>query len=380
MHCGLALGMKYVWGNSIIILQICALLLCINCTFLISQLSEICRSLDRLWLDGQGSVILYEWQQLLVHETLSLLHITSKLVVDVETSLPKMTNWDNRAVQEIEHVLLVLPTLVEYDAKRKEKGFKTSVFTCDICFQSLLGDQCVQVPACQHVHCCECLRGHITAKIGEGQVVQIDCPSVKCSEMVPPSVIKDLVTPVLFARYDQLLLQRSLEGMGDIVYCPRPTCRCASLKEQEDDKMAICSRCRFSFCVLCKRTWHGIAPCKLLPDDIRALKEMYENGDNELRRSLEQQYGKRQLEKALAELESTEWIKSNSKPCPNCKSSIEKSHGCNKMTCSRCGRHFCWLCQTELDRSNPYRHFHFGASACGGKLFDGMDTEEEIWE
>ena len=342
------------------------------------QLSKLCGALDSLWVEGEGSVVLYQWQQLLAHETLPLLCISSSLAVDVEKPHPKMADWDNRAVQEIEHSLMVLPTLIEYDVKRKEKVFKTSVFTCEICFQSLLGDECVQLPSCMHVHCCECMRGHIAAKVSDGQVVRIDCLSSDCTELVPPDVIKNLVAPELFARYDRLLLQRSLDGMGDIVYCPRPTCRCATLKEDNDDNMALCSRCLFSFCILCKRTWHGLAPCRLLPDNLQELKDMYDNGDSELRKSLELQYGKRQLEKAFADLESSAWIKTNSKSCPNCNSNIEKSHGCNKMTCSRCGHHFCWLCQSELDRQNPYRHFHFGASACGGKLFDGMENEDEM--
>ena len=247
-------------------------------------------------MEGEGCVVLYQWQQLLAHETLSQLCISSSLAVDVETPLPKMVNWDNRAVQEIEHSLMVLPTLVEYDAARKEKVFKTSVFTCEICFQSLLGEECVQIPSCRHVHCCECMRGHIAAKVSDGQVVRIDCLNSTCTELVPPSVIKDLVSPELFARYDRLLLQRSLDGMGDdIVYCPRPTCRCATLKEDKDDNMALCSRCLFCFCVLCKRTWHGVAPCKLLPDNLQELKDMYEIGDTDFKKSLEQQYGKHQL-------------------------------------------------------------------------------------
>ena len=86
------------------------------------------------------------------------------------------------------------------------------------------------------------LRGHIAAKISDGQVVRIDCLSSDCTELLPPVVIKNLVAPDdLFARYDCLLLQRSRDGMGDIVYCPRPTCRCATLTEDKDDNMALSS-------------------------------------------------------------------------------------------------------------------------------------------
>ncbi len=33
--------------------------------------------------------------------------------------------------------------------------------------------------------------------------------------------VKELVTPELFARYDRLLLQSSLDTMSDVLYCPR---------------------------------------------------------------------------------------------------------------------------------------------------------------
>eukprot|EP00386_Alphamonas_edax_P008966 GDKI01029454.1.p1 GENE.GDKI01029454.1~~GDKI01029454.1.p1 ORF type:complete len:176 (-),score=24.55 GDKI01029454.1:63-590(-) len=40
--------------------------------------------------------------------------------------------------------------------------------------------------------------------------------------------------------------------------------------------------------------------------------------------------------------------------CPKCKVVVERVAGCNKMTCSRCGAFFCWLCNKQIQ---GYDHF-----------------------
>ena len=330
----------------------------------------MCRHLDQLWNENEGYVILYQWQQFLISETLKVLQFSDKIIVEFQNPVPPLDDWDSRAIQEMEHALLILPSLIEYNEYRKEEEFKSSRFTCEICFLSVAGTECVRLRECEHIHCRECMKAHVMSKISDGNVTKVDCPASECSKLIPPDTIRHLVSAELFKRYDQLLLQRTLDSMCDIVYCPRVNCMCVTVKE-DDCNMAVCPRCKFSFCSLCKRTWHGISPCKLLPDDLKELKELYDSGDQDVKRSLEQQYGHTHLLKAFEEYKSHSWIKSNSKSCPNCKANIEKSHGCNKMTCTHCSNHFCWLCEALLSKHNPYIHFHYGNSSCAGKLFDG---------
>ena len=44
-----------------------------------------------------------------------------------------------------------------------------------------------------------------------------------------------------------------------------------------------------------------------------------------------------------------DWIATNTKPCPRCKSPIEKTYGCNHMRCRQCRYEFCWLCMGGAD-------------------------------
>ena len=56
------------------------------------------------------------------------------------------------------------------------------------------------------------------------------------------------------------------------------------------------------------------------------------------------------LKKYSSEKENLKWIQLMTKPCPLCRNPIEKSYGCNHMSCSTyngCGHEFCWLCLTD---------------------------------
>ena len=288
---------------------------------------------------------------------------------------------DKRAVQDMLRPSQLLQFLVEYDQKEREREFSESYFDCEICFCSLPGSKCRRVEPCRHIHCCDCLRQYLTTKIGSGEVTKLECPSDSCDTSLPLTLIQDLVSEEVFERFDRLLLQKTIDKMSDVVYCPRPSCRCVTLKEEDDTSMALCPRCRFSFCVLCKHSWHGVDPCKLLPTDIQEIRETWQSLNPEERRELQQQYGKDKLERAFQEHDSIQWLESNSRKCPNCQAKIQKALGCNKMTCTHCNCSFCWLCSTALPSVNPYRHFRDGMSKCAGRLFEGLtdSDEEDLW-
>lgn len=55
---------------------------------------------------------------------------------------------------------------------------------------------------------------------------------------------------------------------------------------------------------------------------------------------------------------------------------LQKSDGCNKMTCSHCGTYFCWLCGTRLNPETPYLHFRNPESKCFNMLYRGVIPDE----
>lgn len=340
-----------------------------------TQLTLLCSHLDRLWEENCGSVVLYSWYQFLTSEVFTTLSISRELQLAYEDPAYQSPSWDPRAVQDVNLPHLAVSEILDYDRAEKKREFDNAHFECDVCFLSVLGSKCVQHQPCGHTHCHDCLCSYLVSKIRGGEVTKLECPSSGCTTIIHPLTVKSLVPIDLFNRYEKLLLQKTLDAMGDIVYCPRLFCCCTVVKE-EDSNMAFCPKCKFAFCVVCKRAWHGVSPCRVLPEDMDMLKSTYEALDDEGRRGMEAQYGKANLDRAFEEHDSRKWIQGNSRSCPNCRANIEKTYGCNKMTCSSCHTHFCWLCSAVLSNQNPYRHFQFGLTGCSGKLFEGMTADE----
>ncbi len=274
---------------------------------------------------------------------------------------------------------MIIPSLVEYNEKQELIFFNESFFNCEVCYVHKQGIKCAKIASCNHIYCQECLSQYLKTKIADGDVSKMECPT--CDVLILPSLIKKLVSPDDFNRFDKLLLQRTLEGMLDVTYCPLPTCRCATVKEV-DSNMSQCPRCSFCFCVLCRHTWHGVAPCKLLPQDLKELIDIWDSLEEPEKKKLAEQYGgRKKLETAFQEFESTKWVYSNSKKCPNCSSNIQKTEGCNKMTCTQCQSNFCWLCDSLIPKHDPYSHFKIGPnsrSRCVGKLFEGLERFDDI--
>ena len=51
---------------------------------------------------------------------------------------------------------------------------------------------------------------------------------------------------------------------------------------------------------------------------------------------------------------NAKWLNANTKKCPKCRANIEKTYGCNWMTCHSCKHGFCWLCMGD-EAAHPGR-------------------------
>ncbi|USW53025.1 Putative IBR domain, E3 ubiquitin ligase RBR family, TRIAD supradomain-containing protein [Septoria linicola] len=115
------------------------------------------------------------------------------------------------------------------------------------------------------------------------------------------------------------------------------------------DRLSVCEKCSFAFCKVCYMGWHGpFARC-------------YPRDPNEL---------------SAEEKASYDYIRMHTSPCPYCTAPVQKTMGCNHMSCFQCRTHFCYLCGSWLDGENPYQHFNKGGSPCYQRLWELEEGDE----
>jgi len=168
-----------------------------------------------------------------------------------------------------------------------------------------------------HSFCSGCLCSFFSLHIREGTIEDMLCPAPSCRKrQVLPGFIQRLVTSGLFDRFLTLSLNRALDSMQDIAWCPK--CHAPVVGDSENQGYAHCANCTFCFCVSCNESWHP-GRCGMV---------WVETASS-------------QPSKSLADSDRA-WMATFTKRCPKCMVHIEKNGGCNHMFCARCKTHFQW--------------------------------------
>ncbi|KAI5477490.1 E3 ubiquitin-protein ligase RNF14 [Pseudohyphozyma bogoriensis] len=283
--------------------------------------------------------------------------------------------------------------LKKFDAGMKGEAFDVMTFTCDLCLETKKGRNCFRF-------CLPCLTSYFTLLITEGLISSLHCPAVSCvksrAELVkagkadeqPGEVskeeLREIVGDELVKRWEWLKEKGRVESDPSIAYCPREACQAPVERQDDDEKLRICKACSYSFCVFCKRGWHGSqTPCSLPQSS--AIVTRYLEGTDADRKELELRYGEKNVKRLVNVFEedrmNREYMEGNSMGCPGCEVRIQKSQGCNHMHCTRCNTHFCFRCGGRLP-GNPYEHFSVQGGSCYNKLFDfvpGNEPPPEEW-
>ncbi|ENN79423.1 hypothetical protein YQE_04067, partial [Dendroctonus ponderosae] len=224
---------------------------------------------------------------------------------------------------------------------------------CEICL-NLIPDDWEQPlkMSCRHFFCKSCWQSYLTTKIQDGDAHHILCPAFECHILVPVEFIEKLVSPEMARRYLQFDIKAFVESNKTIKWCPIPACgRAVRLPEAEQtpgktyaNRKALpltshavdCGNAHF-FCWECLGDAHAPCGCEQWQQWHRKIAEIK---PEELSTAC---MGTEEAANCL-------WLVTNSKPCPNCRSPIQKNEGCNHMKCSKCKFDFCWVCQESWKR------------------------------
>ncbi|KAJ3707038.1 hypothetical protein LUZ61_010743 [Rhynchospora tenuis] len=330
------------------------------------QVSSLSKALDSIWREQIGEEVIFQWTEWLHNSSLAYLGYDEGVVLVIPDDEIFCTGDDlvtlrNDALEKIIHIMM------SYNEERCHDAFLNNAHQCLICYNEFSGLEFIKLP-CQHFFCSKCMETYAQMLIKEGSVTKLSCPSSKCEGHISPMLLKRLLDDQDYERWESLLLQRTLDTMSDVVYCPR--CQTACL-EDSNTKDAQCSECLFSFCTLCKEKRHLGEKCMDIEAKLRALQERSQSSHGKTKEQI-----RMELE-LINEAKSMKEVQRVSKPCPNCKIMISHTGGCNKMVCSNCGQFFCYRCNKSI---KGYDHFRDD----GCQLFPGQAYETTVavptWE
>ena len=236
--------------------------------------------------------------------------------------------------------------------------------------------------ACDHAFCADCMHAMCVLHVTEGTVSALRCPDPACGAALAPNAVRDALArgcgvsgvsarggsgdaaadrerraESLSERYEKLSLERGLDAMADVTYCPR--CENAVVEDEDGDHCARCASCLYAFCALCREAWHPGSTCLNPERRLQVLESRARGG-----RDAGGDEARRKHREAVADAMAHRYIEREGKRCPTCGAGVVKSEGCNKMRCGSCDAFFCYKCG---DAVLGYEHFREGGTC---SLFD----------
>jgi hypothetical protein len=225
--------------------------------------------------------------------------------------------------------------------------------TCPLCWEEMTSLNSSAPLPCEHRLCNGCLEEYLRVQIGDGNVLQVTCPFQNCQVQFEEDDIAASVSAGDFQRYQQMLFLAQIRQDPTARWCPHPGCETVlHLDPQLGPTQALeCRVCGTSSCASCGKAPHPRLTC--------------EKAEKRQERQEQRMLGKRRTKEKKESIK--EMKRSGFTKCPGCRAIVEKSSGCNHMTC-RCGREFCYICGETIIQTD----LHYLTSACAGLQFSDV--------
>ncbi|KAG6827963.1 hypothetical protein H0H92_009822 [Tricholoma furcatifolium] len=234
------------------------------------------------------------------------------------------------------------------------KTSPTSRFVCPICFDDSPSLKPLSL-SCEHAFCSGCWSAYFASKVNDEGEHRIRCMAEGCALVASDPFVKDILTDPTsesvdenagtWARFQELLVRHFVASCPELKYCPYPSCTNTVSCRSAASKSSLTSVVPIVSCGA-----RGIGEqVEKSPGETGALagkEHMFCFGCpvESDHRPVVCAVAKMWLKKCRDDSETANWIKSNTKECPKCQSTIEKNGGCNHMTCKKCKHEFCWVC------------------------------------
>ena len=192
---------------------------------------------------------------------------------------------------------------------------------CEVCFELTSAKR----PCCSVDVCDDCLHQIVVVNVNDG-VTSIACPNPECDQLL----LRDEIITLLNAKqdlgtkdkYERFRLAKCSSDKEKV--CPNCSWLTAiktdkkARKWKESDIHITCEKCHLEWCFKCHAPWHKDITCKQFRRGNKDFKKWITGKDTK--------------------------GNANGHHCPSCKIPIQRSTGCNHMTCSDCRCEFCYRC------------------------------------
>lgn len=222
---------------------------------------------------------------------------------------------------------------VQAAQSRQSEEARSSGNACPVCF----GEAVVPVSlGCGHQWCRACLTGYLTSAI-ENKMFPLRClgNDATCAQCIPLGLSRKLLSAADFNAVIEAAFWVYVHSRPDeFHHCPTPDCT-QVYRSAPPNSVLQCPSCLIRICPACRIEYHDDMTC-----EERDVAE----------------------DKLFKEWTSNHDVKS----CPGCKAPIERSEGCNHMTCTRCQTHICWECLATFPRGQGiYDHMRIQHGGIG---------------
>ena len=237
---------------------------------------------------------------------------------------------------------------------------------CLICYEDAIPNVLkLRGLGCGHVFCDECWCDHVDTLMLKKSIVDVKllkCPMASvgtdgCSARVPHDVVDEVASIRAKKLYNILIVKDFVNDHNTVLkWCPGRSCECVvermrrTVQKTTDNKnnesietrtavvnfnAVNCNVGLHFFCFECGELPHDPCDCNTYSKWL----DLVEQGTG-----VDPRTGASDTS-AIDRL-SEQWIKKNTKQCPECNLAVLKADGCNHMTCRnpKCNHQWCWIC------------------------------------